>query len=218
MNPTRLAKYAAALAATVVVCYFFPLLEVRPLGVPGAGAAPPTAVGPADPAGYVRDFWAGPLRRGEGAVEFARLRAAINADVTQARQDYGRQAGLGGPWHFCVRGEGTVESMEADRCILQIADDPGRVCINLGVVVDNTVRDAVGVDVNRFANSQDFNSVSAELNQRVEQEVIKAARPELRPGVAVAFVGCAKIAGVSDLDPLCLVPIYIRVTERGPSE
>nr|WP_186776364.1 DUF2291 family protein [Rubripirellula reticaptiva] len=166
--------------------------------------------GPADPAAYVREFWDGPLRTGDAGTDVVQLWNAFDADTTGARSQYGRQAGLGGAWYFCIRGQGTVETVEKDRVVLTVTDSPRRICLELGVVVDNTVREAIGVKASDFANSQDFNAVSSELNRRAEQEVIAANRAFLKEGVVVDFVGCAKISGKSDIDPLCMIPIQLQ--------
>lgn len=203
-----------------ILCYLFPLFHVRRLGDTAEGNAGDSANRPghADAASYVRQFWDGPLRRGEGATEVTQLWAAWDADRTKANRDYGRQVGLGGAWYFCVHGQGRIESIDRDRCSVALSATSRRVCIELGVIVDNTVRDAIGVNVNEFANSQEFNAVSAELNRRVEQDVIAPNRPLFTPGDAVTFIGCAKIDGKSDIDPLCIVPIRIDVagTEASP--
>jgi predicted lipoprotein len=203
-------------------CWFLPLFHIRPLGggatEAGKRSATPRKSGPADPSAYVSDFWDGPLRTGEAGTEITRLWDAFDEDTSKARIQYGRQAGLGGAWYFCVRGQGKVETVEKNRVVLRIANSPRRACLELGVVVDNTVREAVGVKASDFANSQNFNAISSELNGRVEQEVIAPNRPLLKPGVVVEFVGCAKIGGKSDLDPLCLIPIRLEVRDNGPGD
>jgi hypothetical protein len=207
------------LIAGGIGCWFVPLFHIRPSGggatEVGKLSATPRKSRPADPATYVSGFWDGPLRTGDGGTEITRLWDAFEADTSKARSQYGRQAGLGGPWYFCVRGQGTVETVEKNRVVLRVASSPRRACLELGVVVDNTVREAVGVKASDFANSQNFNAISSELNGRVEQEVIAPNRALLKPGVIVEFVGCAKIGGKSDLDPLCLIPIRLEVRGNG---
>jgi predicted lipoprotein len=205
----------ALLTVGGIACGFFPLFHIRPLGggktVTGDQAAPPRKSGPADPAAYVRDFWDGSLRRGDVGTDIAQLWDAFDVDASKSRSQYGRQAGLGGAWYFCISGQGTVETVEKTRVVLRVANSPRRACLELGVLVDNTVREAVGVKASEFANSQDFNAVSSELNRRVEQDVIAANQSLLKPGVIVDFVGCAKISRDEDLDPLCLIPIRLEV-------
>jgi hypothetical protein len=213
---------ALLLIAGGIVCWFFPLVHIRPLvkGATEAGetSASPRKSGPADPAAYVSGFWNGPLRTGDGGTEITQLWDAFDADTSHTRKQYGRQAGLGGAWYFCVRGRGTVETVEKDRAVLRVTNSPRRAYLELGMVVDNTVREAVGVKATDFANSQEFNAISSELNRRVEQEVIVPNRPLLKPGAIVEFFGCAKIGGKSDLDPLCLIPIRLEVRGHGPGD
>ncbi len=220
MSRTRAISCGSLLMLGGLICWFFPLFHIRPLDAdtrePNKQAATPRQSGPADPAAYVREFWDGPLRTGDGGTDVAQLWNAFDADTTGARSQYGRQAGLGGAWYFCLRGRGTVETLEKDCVVLTVADSSRRVCLKLGVVVDNTVREAMGVKASDFANSQDFNAVSSELNRRVEQEVIAPNRAFLKAGVLVDFVGCAKIGGKSDLDPVSLIPIQLQA--RGSDD
>jgi predicted lipoprotein len=219
MSRGRVMVGGVLLVVGIIVCYFFPLFHIRPIGSGLAESSGQSATssqsGARDPAAYVRNIWEGRLRTGTGATEITQLWNAYDADKASAQRKYGRQVALGGAWYFCIRGQGTVTSVEKNRCIVAVAESPRHACLDLGVIVDNTVRDAVGADVNDFANAQDFNAVSSELNRRVELDVIAPNRPLLEPGVRVEFVGCAKIGGDLDLDPLCLVPIRLVVQVNG---
>lgn len=220
MSRARLITCGSLLVVGGLVCWFFPLFHIRPLDADKAEASDRAASSrqslSADPAAYVHEFWDGPLRTGDAGTDIAQLWSAFDADATGARSRYGRQAGLGGAWYFCLRGQGTVETVEKDRVVLTVTEGSRRVCLELGVVVDNTVREAIGVKASDFANSQDFNAVSSELNRRAEQEVIAANRAFLKEGVVVDFIGCAKIGGKSDLDPLCLIPVQLQT--RGSED
>lgn len=223
MSRGKLLKFGVLLIVSIVLWYYFPLFHIRPLGESLTNTSKTTASNQpnskvADPATYVDDFWNGRLRKGEGATEITQLWQAFDADAAKAKKDHGRQVGLGGSFYFCVRGRGTVETIAKNRCTIIVPNESRLACLELGVIVDNTVREAIGVNVNEFANSQDFNAVSSELNLRVEQEVIKPNKDQLKPGAAIEFIGCAKIGGESDLDPLCLVPIHIEVVDSGTAE
>ncbi|TWU18760.1 DUF2291 family protein [Allorhodopirellula heiligendammensis] len=214
MSSRRLTRYGSLLIVGGLVCWFFPLFHIRPLDADpresGDPAATPRQSVSADPAAFAREIWDGPLRMGDAGTNVTKIWDGFEADAARARSQYGRQAGLGGAWYFCIRGQGTVETVEKDRVVLTVRDSLRRVCLQLGVVVDNTVREAIGVNASDFANSQDFNAVSSELNRRVEREVIAPNRALLKKGVGVDFVGCAKIGGKSDLDPLGLIPIQLQ--------
>lgn len=218
-NPWTVA--AVALIAAAILFYFYPLFHIQPRGSAAEATAEQSAQTPEanaiSPAAFVEEFWKSPLRGGEDAVLVPELWKAFDADATQAKAKYGRQAGLGGAWYFLVRGEGSVESVEKSRCTLEIAKTTRKVEIALGVIVGNTVREAIAVDVNQFANSQDFNALSSELNRRVEEEVIGETRQLMQVGSKVNFVGCTKVESDSDMDTLRLIPIELVVAADAPS-
>ena len=194
---------------------FFPLFHIRPLqigdGAQAQSGSPEQAVNSSNPAPFVEEFWRGALRRGEGVVDISTFWNAVAKDSAAAKAQFGRQVGLGGAWYFCVQGSGTIDTIEKHQCLISILGSSQKACLKLGVIVDNTVRESIGVNVSDFANSQDFNELSSLLNQRIEKEIIAPNKPHLSPGAAVSFVGCAKIRTDDDLDPLCLVPIHLQI-------
>ena len=204
-----------AIGAAVLWC-FFPPFRIKRIG--DAGSPRPASVStsaPVNVADYAEEFWNDRLPGAFGnAVDIEELFAAVDRDAGQARSKFGRQVGLGGACFLFIRGTGRVEEAAADYCTLKIGEGPRRVRIRTGVVVGNTVRDSTGlVDVNQFANSQDFNNVSAELNGRVEANVIAPARERLRVGARVRFVGCAQVSGDGDFDALALVPVHLDIED-----
>lgn len=216
---SRKVLYGTLLVVGGVCCWFFPLFHIRPLGEGKTKAEQSTSTtNSTEPEALVAELWNGPLRIGEDATEVTKLWDAFAADPVAAQSQHGHQAGLGGAWCFCVRGHGTVESVENQHVLLRVASGMRLVRLELGVIVDNTVRDALGVKASAFANSQDFNAISSTLNRRVEEEVIAPNRSRLVPGVIVDFVGCTKVASDKDLDPLSLVPIRIEISDSGSVE
>jgi len=190
------------------LCWFFPLFHIRPLGGDTQGGVSFQLANKTPASGEPRKLEA----YATTATEVLALWQAFYTDAAKAKKELGKQAGLGGAFFFCVRGKGTVESVEHDRVLLEVEGSPRRVCLELGVVVDNTVREAVGVKASDFNNSQDFNALSLDLNRQVEENVIAPNRELLKVGIQVDFVGCCKIGGKSDLDPLCLIPIQLSVS------
>jgi len=197
-----------------VLCYFFPPFRIKRIGDSGSPRAAPASMStPVNVADFAQEFWNDRLPKAFGkAVDVEELFVAVDRDPGQARSKFGRQVGIGGVCFFFIRGTGRVAEADADYCTLKIGDGSRRVRIRTGVVVGNVVRDATGlVDVNRFANSQDFNNLSAELNERVEANVIAPCRERLRVGARVRFVGCAQVSGDGDFDALALVPVYLDI-------
>lgn len=213
MSPRQLILRSGLLIVGGMACWFIPLFHIRPLrsGASEGGDARSASSQQASGTPLKLESFA------TAGTEITRLWDAFDADASQARSLLGRQAGLGGAWYFCVRGQAVIQTLEENRVVLSMADRSRRLCFELGVVVDNTVREAVGVKASNFANSQEFNAVSSELNRQVESEVIAANRALLKPGVVVDFVGCAKISSPSDLDPLCLIPIHLEIRNASPT-
>ncbi len=207
MNRRRI-FYGGLLGLIIGSSWFFPLFHIRPLGGDTKGGVGVRSANEVNGNSEPRKLEA----YATGATAVVTLWQAFDADAAKAKSEFGKQAGLGGAFFFCVRGKGTVESIEHDRVLLKVEGSPRRVCLEFGVVVDSTVREAVGVKASEFNNSQDFNAVSSDLNRQVEENVISPNRKLLKDGIQVDFVGCCKIGGKSDLDPLCLIPIQLIVS------
>jgi len=199
-----------------VLCYFFPLFQVKPIDDDGSVRQPRANVSaPVNVTDYADELWNDRLPDAFGnAVDIEELFEAVDRDAGQARNKLARQVGLGGACFLFVRGSGHVEDVAADYCTLKIGGQSRQVRIRIEVVVGNAVRDSTGlVDVNQFANSQDFNNLSAQLNRRVETHVIAPSRESLRVGVRVGFVGCARVSDDRDFDPLSLVPVHLDIVD-----
>ena len=186
-------------------CYFFPLFRVKPIDDAGnARQSPANVAAPVNVTDYADEFWNDRLPDAFGdAVDIEELFEAVDRDAGQARSKFGRQVGLGGACFLFVRGAGQVEEVDSDYCTLKIGERSRRVRIRSGSLLGMRCGIRTGlIDVNQFANSQDFNNLSAELNQRVETHVIAPSRERLRVGARVSFVGCARVSDDRDFDPL----------------
>ena len=74
------------------------------------------------------------------------------------------------------------------------------------------VRDATGVVVpSDFPSTAEFNAVSAELNRRVEEQVLPAFKEEVTVGCLVDFVGCIAVDVSEPLHPMDLIPIQLQI-------
>jgi predicted lipoprotein len=206
----RLITGATVAASAAVLLYFMPLFHVVPLDVAGQRASG-TAF---DPAAVVDRFWTERLIPGTGgAVDAADLVAAVQQDRHNARQTYGRRMGLGGVYYYFIAGSGRVVAVDRNSVGLALRDDQGhtQVLLEAGPIFGNAVRDGTGLlDVNDFANSQDFNALSAEINRRIEQNVLPELRRLASVGAPIRFVGCAEIVDEdADLNPLRIVPFIV---------
>lgn len=75
----------------------------------------------------------------------------------------------------------------------------------------NAVRDGSGLlDISDFANVQDFNAISAEINSRVESKVFPLLQANAVVGKVVHFVGATEVADSAGAPSgLQLVPVVI---------
>jgi predicted lipoprotein len=208
----RLIIWGAVAAGLAAFLYFFPLFRV----VPFDQTEERTANASFDPVAFVDHFWTDRLIPGAaGAADAAELVAAIGRDRESARRTYGRSMGLGSVYYYFLRGTGRIVSVEKDSMGLSLRGDQPLVHVSLatGNIFGNAVRDGTGLlDVNDFANSQDFNAVSSEINRRIEEQVLPELRQRAAVGARVRFVGCAEIIDEeTDLHPLRVVPFIVEL-------
>ncbi len=162
---------------------------------------------------FVDEFWSDTLIKSlDHATDAAVLVAEIRKDPKAARQKYGHSAGLGSAYYFFIAGEGRVVSVSPDEVSLSldVKGSSADVALETGNIFGNAVRDGTGLlNVSNFADSQDFNAISSEINRRIEEKVL----PELRGkaiGTTVHFAGCVEIADEeTDLHRLQVVPVSV---------
>jgi predicted lipoprotein len=178
----------------VAFCWFFPLFHVIRLQPPAAGAVAAADAAGFDPGVAALKIWNTQIPAAAArAVELTSLVGALRENPANAKARYAKSAGLGTAYYF-VRGSGKV--IARDRNYLRLAlDAPATevVALRIGPVFGNTVRDGCGLlDVNAFPGLQEFNALSAELNTRVEKEILPALRDQAKVGATVDFAGCAE--------------------------
>jgi predicted lipoprotein len=208
----RLITWGTVAALLAVALYFFPLFHIVPINQ----AEQHTDDAPFDPVAFVDRFWSDQLIPAAArAVDATELVAAVARDRQSARRTYGRSVGLGGVYYYFVAGAGRVASIEKDSVGLSLRDDQHEVQVSLatGNIFGNVVRDGTGLlDVNNFANSQDFNALSSEINRRIEEQVLPDLRKRAAVGAKVRFVGCVEIIDEqTDLRPLRVVPFVVEL-------
>ena len=102
--------------------------------------------------------------------------------------------------------------MDKEGISVALEDVPlgARVRLSTGLLFGNTVRDATGLlDVSEFPNSQDFNTVSAELNHLVETEVLPALLSGAAIGQRIRFAGCIELEEGPAPKVLPVIPIKV---------
>lgn len=198
-----------------MLLFWLPLFHVVPLRHAGATQQGPSAnQATFEAATFVDQFWTERLIPASvSAVDASKLIAAIDNDRQSARKTYGHQVGLGNVHYYFIAGIGRVVSAEKNSIGLSFEENQSSIQVSLeaGNIFGNSVRDGTGLlDINQFANSQDFNAVSAEINRRIEREVLPSLREKGVIGAKVRFVGCAEITDEElDLHPLRVVPFIV---------
>jgi len=202
--------WTSATLMAAVVLWFFPLFRVVPLTT-----ARQHAVAVAfDPRAFVEGFWNEDLPRVYSqAIEVGELLEGLRQDPVTTAQQHGRRLGLSNVSTYLVAGTGRITQV-TDAAVILTVGDPGaeaKVMIETGPVFGNALRDGSGLlDVNDFPHSQDFNAVSAELNRRVEEDLLPGLKSQAAAGARVRFVGCAELADArADARSLLVVPIRI---------
>lgn len=191
--------------------YWFPLFRVVPLEQVAAAKASQKF----DAAPFAQDFWTKQLVPSfEQATDAAELIPAIQNDPEMARKAFGKSVGIGRVYFYFLRGIGTVTSIDKSGVHLKISDNPD-IVLKAGLLFGNTIRDATGqLTAGKFANSQDFNAVSKELNSIVEGQVQPELIKQAKLGAKIRFVGCAEVrASNKKILPLTVIPLQVEVPE-----
>jgi predicted lipoprotein len=199
-----------ALVGLALLCWRVPLFHVVPLtGVKAARTAAAF-----DAARVAVGFWEQQLPSAlERAPDAKELLVALAKDPGAARKQFGRTFGISSSTLFVVKGTGHVSAVEPEAVVVAVDGTDSKVSLATGLVFGSAVRDATGMlDVSAYANSQDFNQLSAQLNALVETRIAPVLREAASVGKAIRFAGCAELdrdEGTSRARLLWLIPVRI---------
>ena len=192
------------------LCLAFPPIRfhsIQSIRGSQAGAQP-------NASGFAATFWSTQLLpAADRAAEAAKVVEAIASDRTQVRERFGRTVGVSSSYFLFLRGSGRVVSAEADSIGLSVGvGNEADIVVPLEFVFGNAVRDATGLlESSDYPNAQEFNDISAQLNQIVENRVLPEFQRVATVGKRVTFAGCVEVADEeADLKPLKLVPVYVK--------
>jgi len=206
--------FVRAVLATLLVAPFVVFPPVRFVSLKAAKAAAKANLFNAHD--FAATFWQEKLLPGlNTAVDAKVLDEALAADPANAAKKYARLVGIGGTTYYLISGEGTVTAADDDAVTLTITGrDQSSLILDVGLIFGNALRDGTGLlDVNRFANSEEYNAIAAELNTIVESTVLPVAHAKGKVGAKLKFVGIAEITGTTgDPRPLHLIPIKVETS------
>ena len=209
--------WSLALLTTLAGCSAW---VVRPLnsetGKAQTGAAAFSA------ATYVDGIWASKVvpTIDQQAEDAGKVLAALAADPTSAKAQYGHQEGSGRPYNFMVKGDGKVLKVDTSTRTGKLTvdlppyDGKADITVQIGPVMSGTaLRDGVGfIHYSEFTNQIDYAGVADELNNRVLKDVIAPLDVNSLTGQTVSFEG---IFPRNDLDPTTLVLTPVRLSAKG---
>ncbi|MCX8062076.1 MAG: DUF2291 domain-containing protein [Anaerolineales bacterium] len=148
----------------------------------------------------------------EKSLPIEQIIDALEKDPQKAREQYGRQAAVGGPYTFMVKGEGKVIDIEASNLLVDLNPYDGRedLFINIGPVYTGTeVRDAL--DFIRFKDFRDitqYAAVAKELNKKVREEVVSIVDRDNIIGKTIVFFGAF---GLKETNKIILIPVILEI-------
>lgn len=200
-----------AFVILAAVLWAFPLFHIVPLKRAAAEKAAVTFNATA----FADTFWTSRLLPAANhAVNAAVLLPAIQADPAAAKKKYARTVGLGESYYYFLSGTGRVVEISDDEISLAVTDHSTNAEISLqtGLIFGDAIRDGTGLlNVSDYPNSQDFNDISAALNNLVQTRVQPQLRQQAKLGATIFFAGCAEVDDEStDLNPLKVVPVEIK--------
>lgn len=203
----------AALIVGACFTWAFPLFRIVPLE---QAVAAKTAN--FDAATFAPEFWEKLLVPSfEQAHDAAEVIAAIKDDPEEARKSFGKAVGIGRVYFYFLRGEGTVVAVEKNGVAVNVVapDEEADVVLKTGLLFGNAIRDATGqLRPSDYANSQDYNAISKELNRIVQEKVQPTLKNDSHVGRKIRFVACAEVRASSrQLLPLAMVPLAVEFPE-----
>lgn len=160
---------------------------------------------------YAVEFWDKKLVPNlDKAVDIQELISLISTDEAKAFDTYSHALGIGNLRYFLVSGTASIDRIDNDYIILN-----NNTRIATEYIFGNAVRDASGlIDINDFANTMDFNNVSAEINKIVREKVIPPFKAKIKNDNTVDFVGAIELNKEHlQLNNIEIIPIQLKIVK-----
>ena len=149
------------------------------------------------------------------AVEINRLLSQLENNKDQTFDKYSHALGIGNIRYFLVKGQGLVISVNENDVSVLAKSDANQTDLRIATefVFGNAIRDASGkIDINEFANTMDFNNVSAEINKIVRAEVLPQFKANVKKGDSVQFAGAVELnrehLNTNDIE---VIPVQLKI-------
>ena len=204
----RAVPWFIAIVVIAGLGWLFPLCHIVPLKTAAAEKVAATF----NPTEFAENFWTNRLAASlDQAVKADVLLAAIQADPGAAKKKFSHSVGLSDSYFYFLSGSGHVVATSDDEISLALTEGSTNVdvVLEVGLVFGNAIRDGTGLlNAGDYADSQNFNDISAALDHLVETRVLPPLKGQGKAGAKISFVGCAEVDDESsDLKPLKVIPI-----------
>jgi len=148
----------------------------------------------------------------ENSIPIEEILSMLGKDPQTAREKFGKQTAVGGPFTFMVKGEGKVISLEASSLQVDLLPYDGKadVAVKIGPVFTGTeVRDALDfIKFKDFRDVTQFFAVANELNKKVRNDVVTVVDKETIAGKTIAFHGAF---GLKEKNEVVIIPVILEV-------
>lgn len=148
----------------------------------------------------------------EESVPIEEILSILAKDPQEAREKFGRQAAVGGPYTFMTKGEGNVIGIEASNLLVDLPpfDDKEDIAIKIGPVFTGTeVRDAL--DFIKFKDYRDvtqYFAIANELNKKVRNEIVNVVDKSTIVGKTISFYGAF---GLKEKNDVVVIPVILDI-------
>jgi len=163
---------------------------------------------------FAERFWSDqliPILGSAAALED--VAAALANDAEAALETFGHRVGLSRKYHVMTAVTAEVVSVSETQIEFRSAALEGSsITVMAPPIFGNAVRDCSGLlDVNAFADSRQFNEVSAALNAVVEREILPRLFAVVESGAEVDLVGAFTLSQRRpSMETIELVPLQFR--------
>ena len=150
-----------------------------------------------DAKAYVRDFLDKKMAPAlPQAIALPELLSQLSQNKDETFEKYSHAVSIGNLRNFLVQGEGKVTEIQENEVLIALNNTEPAQVVHLATefIYGNAIRDAAGLfDIKNFSNSNDINSIAAEINQIIRSEVIPPFRKQVKLGDRVQFIGALEL-------------------------
>jgi predicted lipoprotein len=130
------------------------------------------------------------------AIGLPELLSKLSQNKDETFEKYSHAVSIGNLRNFLVQGEGKVTEIQENEVLMALNNTEPTQVIHLATefIYGNSIRDAAGLfDIKNFANSNDINSIAAEINRIIRSEVVPPFRKQVKVGDTVHFTGALEL-------------------------